>query len=83
MTQYEVYRKVSPIAVTVVAHSAQGQRGTAAQTATTLRLVQDSQNFADVCRHTSKVEKLENAEAPSEASLLLASMREWVPGGRR
>lgn len=32
---------------------------------------------------TSREERLAKAEAPSEASLLLASRRERLPGGRR
>lgn len=65
--------------------SADRQPGAAAQTVTTLQRVCETVKTQEfwVGRGTSKVERLEKAEAASEASLLLASSREWLPGGRR
>lgn len=77
-TQQEVYRKVSLIAIPGT-FSVKGRRSTAAQATvqtTTLQHIQHNKKFQCATRQTSREERLAKAEAPSEASLLLASSRE-------
>lgn len=77
-TQQEIYRKVSLIAIPRT-FGVKGRRSTAAQATvqtTTLQHIGHNKKFQCTTRQTSREERLAKAEAPSEASLLLASRRE-------